>query len=128
MPHWAIQTDATCWRRAGLSWKDLVKNLLPIRASRKLTLVNRSRLSDYIFHSVFAAGHFRSGLKSSRRKAFSLFACITLLIAFASCNREPQPIHNRDLSVINIGYFGDLSGPTFNFGMSGKNGVLMAAE
>lgn len=30
--------------------------------------------------------------------------------------------------MINIGYFGDLSGPTFNFGQSGKNGVLMAAN
>lgn len=87
---------------------------------------NRSRLS-YIVHSVFAAGHFNPGLQSSRRIAFPLFACITLL-AFASCNRQTPPTQDRDLSTINIGYFGDLSGPTFNFGQSGKNGVLMAAD
>ena len=33
-----------------------------------------------------------------------------------------------DRSPIRIGYYGDLSGPTFNFGESAKNGVLMAAE
>ncbi len=27
-----------------------------------------------------------------------------------------------------IGFFGDLTGPTFNFGLSAKNGVLMAAD
>ena len=27
-----------------------------------------------------------------------------------------------------IGYYGDLSGPTFNFGQSARNGVLMAAD
>jgi len=31
-------------------------------------------------------------------------------------------------ATINIGFFGDLTGPTFNFGMSAKNGVLMAAD
>jgi branched-chain amino acid transport system substrate-binding protein len=30
--------------------------------------------------------------------------------------------------MIKIGYFGDLTGPTFNFGQSAKNGVLMVAE
>ena len=33
-----------------------------------------------------------------------------------------------DHSTIQIGFFGDLTGPTFNFGVSAKNGVLMAAE
>lgn len=89
---------------------------------------NRSRLSGYIFHSVFAAGHFNPVPQSSRRIAFPLFACAALLFAFASCNRQPPSNQTRDLSTINIGYFGDLSGPTFNFGQSGKNGVLMAAE
>ena len=89
---------------------------------------NRSRLSGYIFHSVFAAGHSNPGPHSSRRLAFPIFACITLLIVFASCNRQPPPTQTRDLSTINVGYFGDLSGPTFNFGQSGKNGVLIAAE
>jgi branched-chain amino acid transport system substrate-binding protein len=30
--------------------------------------------------------------------------------------------------MIKIGYYGDLSGPTFNFGASAKNGVLMAID
>jgi len=34
----------------------------------------------------------------------------------------------EDRSPIQIGFFGDLTGPTFNFGLSAKNGVLMAAE
>ena len=29
---------------------------------------------------------------------------------------------------MNIGFFGDLTGPTFNYGLSAKNGVLMAAD
>jgi branched-chain amino acid transport system substrate-binding protein len=52
---------------------------------------------------------------------------VVLALAF-SCSRRadngPQP--NR--STIKIGYFGDLSGPTFNFGQSAINGVLMAAD
>ena len=34
----------------------------------------------------------------------------------------------QDRSIIQIGFFGDLTGPTFNFGSSAKNGVLMAAD
>ncbi len=33
-----------------------------------------------------------------------------------------------DHATVNIGFFGDLTGPTFNFGLSAKNGVLMAAD
>lgn len=33
-----------------------------------------------------------------------------------------------DRSPIKIGYFGDLSGPTFDFGQSAKNGMLLAAD
>ncbi|HKY30281.1 MAG TPA: ABC transporter substrate-binding protein [Pyrinomonadaceae bacterium] len=63
-----------------------------------------------------------------RRLAFTLIAFATLIAIVASCNRQPPPETQRDLSVINIGYFGDLSGPTFNYGQSGRNGVLMAAD
>ena len=49
-----------------------------------------------------------------------------LLVVLSSCERGPQD-GAPDLSTIKIGYFGDLSGPTFNFGQSGKNGVLLAA-
>jgi len=33
-----------------------------------------------------------------------------------------------DHATMKIGFFGDLTGPTFNFGLSAKNGVLMAAD
>jgi branched-chain amino acid transport system substrate-binding protein len=44
-----------------------------------------------------------------------------------SCGRETGG-KRPDHSTIKIGYFGDLSGPTFNFGQSAINGVLMAAD
>ncbi len=52
---------------------------------------------------------------------------VTLALAF-SCSRQPEngaPPVNR--STIKIGYFGDLSGPNYNFSQSAQNGVLMAA-
>lgn len=60
-------------------------------------------------------------------RAFRCCALFVLLAIFASCVRQPQP-GDPDRSTIKIGYFGDLTGPTFNFGESAKNGVLMAAE
>jgi len=67
---------------------------------------------------------------SKTLKLRSVFLCIVLVIlalAF-SCSRQPengeQPV-NR--STIKIGYFGDLSGPNYNFSQSAMNGVLMAA-
>jgi branched-chain amino acid transport system substrate-binding protein len=41
-----------------------------------------------------------------------------------SCSQQTNDEH----STIRIGFFGDLSGPTFNFGQSASNGVLMAAD
>jgi branched-chain amino acid transport system substrate-binding protein len=52
----------------------------------------------------------------------SLLAAVVL--AF-SCSSQPQPAAH---ATIEIGFFGDLTGPTFNFGLSAKNGVLMAAD
>ncbi|MGI8918918.1 MAG: ABC transporter substrate-binding protein [Pyrinomonadaceae bacterium] len=43
-----------------------------------------------------------------------------------SCGNQTQE-GGPDTTTIKIGYFGDLSGPTFNFGQSAKNGVLLAA-
>jgi branched-chain amino acid transport system substrate-binding protein len=75
---------------------------------------------------------------SSRRKLFSpylevnavcslaLLLSISLLFLTA-CNRQQQTSEG-DRSTIKIGYYGDLSGPTFNFGESAKNGVIMAAD
>ena len=51
---------------------------------------------------------------------------VVLALAF-SCSRQGEDsISNH--STIKIGYFGDLTGPTFNFGQSAINGVLMAAS
>lgn len=51
-----------------------------------------------------------------------------LLALGFSCSRETATTNQPDRSTIKIGYFGDLSGPTFNFGQSAINGVLMAAD
>jgi branched-chain amino acid transport system substrate-binding protein len=58
-----------------------------------------------------------------------LLPAIIVLLALAfSCSRRPQnPGEEPNRSTIKIGYFGDLTGPTFNFGLSAYNGVLMAA-
>jgi branched-chain amino acid transport system substrate-binding protein len=50
---------------------------------------------------------------------------IIVSLAF-SCGRQSNSANDR--STIKIGFFGDLSGPTFNFGQSAVNGVLMATD
>jgi branched-chain amino acid transport system substrate-binding protein len=50
-----------------------------------------------------------------------------MALAF-SCTRQSETDQQVDRSTIEIGYFGDLTGPTFNFGQSAINGVLMAAS
>jgi branched-chain amino acid transport system substrate-binding protein len=47
--------------------------------------------------------------------------------AFVTSSCAPKQ-NAEDRRTIQIGFFGDLTGPTFNFGLSAKNGVLMAAE
>lgn len=61
------------------------------------------------------------------RKAILPAALVLLALAF-SCTQRPEDPNAVNHSTIKIGYFGDLSGPTFNFGQSAINGVLMAAE
>ena len=52
-----------------------------------------------------------------------------LLLALAfSCSRKPPTSEQPNRTALKIGYFGDLTGPTFNFGRSAYNGVLMAAD
>jgi len=51
---------------------------------------------------------------------------VALALAF-SCSRKPQTGEQPNRSTLKIGYFGDLTGPTYNFGQSAMNGVLMAA-
>ena len=50
-----------------------------------------------------------------------------MALAF-SCSRPAEDPNAPDRSIIKIGFFGDLTGPTFNFGKSAYNGVLMAAD
>jgi branched-chain amino acid transport system substrate-binding protein len=52
---------------------------------------------------------------------------IALALAF-SCSRPGEDNAAPDRTTLEIGYFGDLTGPTFNFGQSAINGVLMAAS
>lgn len=61
------------------------------------------------------------------RHALLPFAIVLMALAF-SCTKQPGENGAPDRSRIKIGYFGDLSGPTFNFGKSAYNGVLMAAD
>ncbi|HKS08012.1 MAG TPA: ABC transporter substrate-binding protein [Pyrinomonadaceae bacterium] len=51
---------------------------------------------------------------------------VVLALAF-SCSRKPQTVEEPNRATLKIGYFGDLTGPTYNFGQSAMNGVLMAA-
>jgi len=50
-----------------------------------------------------------------------------MALAF-SCSRPGDDDATLNRTTIKIGYFGDLTGPTFNFGQSAINGVLMAAS
>jgi branched-chain amino acid transport system substrate-binding protein len=62
-----------------------------------------------------------------KRILLSLGLIGTLLGAFA-CERKGGPGAGGQTGTIVIGYYGDLSGRTSNFGQSTKNGVEMAAD
>jgi branched-chain amino acid transport system substrate-binding protein len=67
----------------------------------------------------------------SRSVTIARSACLVLLLVSgftSACDPKASGPGTPDHSLIKIGYYGDLSGPTFNFGESAKNGVLMAAE
>jgi branched-chain amino acid transport system substrate-binding protein len=64
-------------------------------------------------------------IKTQPLRYFVLTALLLLLVLALSCTQSKT---SEDHSVIKIGFFGDLTGPTFNFGLSAKNGVLMAAD
>jgi branched-chain amino acid transport system substrate-binding protein len=61
------------------------------------------------------------------RTAVLPIVIILLALAF-SCSRPGEDNTTPDRTTIEIGYFGDLTGPTFNFGQSAINGVLMATS
>jgi branched-chain amino acid transport system substrate-binding protein len=62
-----------------------------------------------------------------RRILLSLFVITTLFFAIA-CERRGGPGAGGSTGPIVVGYYGDLSGRTSNFGQSTKNGVEMAAD
>ncbi len=54
-----------------------------------------------------------------------LLLAFLLLVSPLSCKPQPEgPVQDR--TTIKVGYLGDLSGRTFNFGQSALNGLLMA--
>lgn len=74
-------------------------------------------------HAHHTKQHKRTTFFVSLR-VISRIVTILLLSLALSCSQQK----NDDRSTIKIGFFGDLSGPTFNFGQSAMNGVLMAAD
>jgi branched-chain amino acid transport system substrate-binding protein len=85
--------------------------------------VSRPDLRNPVFSSLFR----RPQTTPYLRNAFLPAAIILMALAF-SCTRQSETDQQVDRSTIEIGYFGDLTGPTFNFGQSAINGVLMAAS
>jgi branched-chain amino acid transport system substrate-binding protein len=62
-----------------------------------------------------------------KRTLISLLLIATFLVSFA-CERRGGPGAGGETGQIVIGYYGDLTGRTSNFGVSTRNGVLMAAD
>lgn len=66
--------------------------------------------------------------KSHKLRTAALPIVIVVMALAFSCNRPGDDNTAPDHTTIEIGYFGDLTGPTFNFGQSAINGVLMATS
>ena len=84
--------------------------------------MNRSRIPSRTASALLSRRQINIQIRGS-------LVLAALLAAFAltlSCAQERKTADDR--STIKIGFFGDLSGPTFNFGQSAMNGVLMAAD
>ena len=73
-----------------------------------------------------------SALVTERKAGLQLRSVALLLVMFSLATLAPSCSSTRngaaDHATMKIGFFGDLTGPTFNFGLSAKNGVLMAAD
>jgi branched-chain amino acid transport system substrate-binding protein len=80
--------------------------------------VSRSRIFSRSVSTLRSQRQLRSGLV--------LLALLTLSALTFSCAQQQKNAEDR--ATVRIGFFGDLTGPTFNFGLSAKNGVLMAAD
>ena len=84
--------------------------------------MSRSRNSNRPISTLFALRQTRPKLKT-----WLILLIVLALTALApSCASQQKSA--TDHATVNIGFFGDLTGPTFNFGLSAKNGVLMAAD
>jgi branched-chain amino acid transport system substrate-binding protein len=88
--------------------------------------VNKSRLGS---HTLVPGQSPRTSQTNKAGSATLLLSVLFgLLLLAVACERPQQTGEVVDRSTIKIGYFGDLSGPTFDFGQSAKNGVLMAVD
>lgn len=82
-------------------------------------MVSSAGSSSRSFSPLFAPRQIRIQL-------ISLLLVLAALFSFTiSCTKETE---NTDHAAIRIGFFGDLSGATFNFGQSAMKGVQMAAD
>jgi len=86
--------------------------------------VSRSRILSRSFSPLFAPLFAQRQIRLQPISGLLLLALLAVLTL--SC-AQPQK-NAADHSTIKIGFFGDLTGPTFDFGLSAKNGVLMAAD
>lgn len=62
------------------------------------------------------------------RRVLPVIGLATVLLLAPNCERRQSGTERNEPRTIKLGYYGDLSGPTFNFGQSARNGVLLAAE
>jgi branched-chain amino acid transport system substrate-binding protein len=67
-------------------------------------------------------------ISTRHRRALIALQLLALLAVYIGCHQPNASESSKDHTTIKIGFFGDLSGPTFNFGESAKNGILMAAD
>lgn len=86
--------------------------------------MSRSRILSRSFSPLFAPLFAQRQIRLQPISGLLLLALLAVLTL--SCAQQ-QP-GSADHSTIKIGFFGDLTGPTFDFGLSAKNGVLMAAD
>jgi branched-chain amino acid transport system substrate-binding protein len=79
------------------------------------------------FKKVFSPRRRSASPVLHRNHTKQLLLIVPLIVVCLSLSCGRQQKSGSDLT-INIGFFGDLSGPTFNYGQSAVNGVLMAAD
>lgn len=75
-----------------------------------------------------SARNRRRLLLTKLQQTLGLVTILAVLVLPLSCKKKTTEVVPADTGPIRIGYFGDLSGPTFNFGKSANNGVLMAVD